>query len=389
MSASPTESHRVFSLLIKPASADCNLECGYCFYHNRDTDPYAGAGTRRMSDEVLESMIYQMMELSPEQAIFSWQGGEPLLMGYSFFNRVVELQMEFGHDGQVVGNAVQTNATLIDERWARFFARYNFLIGVSLDGMREVHDHFRKDKKGRGSWERVMRAIGILKKYNVEFNCLAVVTSLTQTMADELYDFFLSHDLRYVQFIPCVETTPDGKAIAPFSVTPEGYGEFLCRLFDRWYNDGEPQLSERFFDNVVSAYVGYRPESCEMEPECGQYVVVEYNGDVYPCDFHVRKEWYLGNLLEKPLVEIASSPRAREFARRKAGPFKPCESCKWRWLCNRGCQRLRGLPPHNDMNHHYLCPAYRRFFNYSESRFKALAEKVSKEIKEGKWKLGL
>jgi len=359
-------------VLVKPASADCNLSCTYCFYHCRESDPYAGKGPHRMSEEVLDSLVRQHMRAGRHVA-FSWQGGEPMLMGLKFYKRVTELQMKYGRAGQTVGNAVQTNATLIDEKWARFFRRFNVLVGASLDGPREVHDYYRKFKSGRGSWERVMRSVEVMKKCGAEFNALAVVTDRSMGMAEELYDFFLEHGILHVQFIPCVERDADGN-IAPYSVTAEGYGEFLCRLFDKWYRDGDPILSERFFDNVVSAYVGIGGETCEFRERCGTYVVVEYNGDVYPCDFFVREDLLLGNILETPLSETATSEKAREFAARKAGPFAECEECEWLWLCRRGCHRLRGLTPDAEGHRHYLCEAYKKFWAYSADRFKKLRD---------------
>lgn len=362
------------SLLVKPASADCNLHCTYCFYHDRPTDPYRETSHHRMDDQVLAAMIRQYMALSGSVASFGWQGGEPLLTGVDFFRRVIEYQKRFGRSGQSVGNGVQTNGCLITREWAELFRTYHFLVGVSLDGPEEVHDFYRRTVSEAGSFERVMEGIRILREYGVEFNILSVVNRRTAEMADTLYEFFLSHDLRYLQYIPCVEVDPETGERAEFAVTSDQYGRFLCRLFDRWYNNGQPEVSIRLFDNLLSFYAGYELEQCEFKEQCGQYVVVEYNGDVYPCDFLVEERFYLGNLLRTPLGEIMEGPRFRAFLEKKPGPFRECTSCRWQALCHNGCPRLRYVLRGRFEDRHALCSAYQRFFAYSAERLQALSD---------------
>ncbi len=363
--------------LIKPSSADCNMACEYCFYLLRPTDPYRGVkGRKRMDERTLEALISQQLSASGEEAIFSWQGGEPLLMGLDFFRRAVELQMKYGRSGQRVGNAVQTNGVLIDEKWARFFHEYNFLVGLSLDGPREVHDRYRRFPSGEGSFDLVMRAVDVLREHEVEFNILAVVTDFSAERPEEVYEFFVANDLRYLQFIPCVERDPKTGRIAPYSVKPDQYARFLCRLFDLWFNEGQPEVSIRFFDNVLLAYMGMKPEMCEMQEQCGSYLVVEYNGDVYPCDFFVERRWLLGNIHRQPLGEIAKSKRARKFFAIKRGPYPECEKCEWKFLCHNGCPRYRHVWRGDFRDRHYLCQALRQFFEYSAPKFEELARRL-------------
>jgi len=368
------------AVLVKPTSAECNMACRYCFYRDRPTDPYKGLTGRRMDEETLRALIMQHLAMNPEEAIFSWQGGEPLLMGLDFFKRVIELEMEYGAPGQRVGNSVQTNGTLITKEWARFFAEYNFLVGLSLDGPKHIHDRHRRTPKGRGSFEAVMRAAQILREEGAEFNILAVVTDYSAGRAEEVYGFFVENGFRYLQFIPCVERDPKTGRIADYSVKPEKYARFLCDLFDLWLGDGRPEVSIRFFDNILMRFMGMEAEMCELQPQCGSYIVVEFNGDVYPCDFFVREEWRLGNIHERPLWEVERSERMDNFCRIKPGPYKECQRCEWNFLCRNGCPRYRFVWRGNFRDRNYLCEAHRRFFEHSADGFRKLAERLKGEV---------
>ena len=363
-----------FSLLIKPASADCNLSCRYCFYYQRPTDPYDFRERHRMSDDVLASMISQYLGFAGKYTSFGWQGGEPLLMGLSFFRRVVEFQQMYGYNGQYVGNNVQTNATLITPDLARLFHDYNFLLGVSLDGPKEYHDHYRRYPSERGSFHRVMEGTQILKEHEAEFNILAVVNNITAKKPDETYSFFLENDFYYLQYIPAVEFDIKTGQLLDFSVSARDYGEFLCRLFDLWYNNGQPIASIRTFENIAAIYMGVESEACVYRDECGTYVVVEYNGDVYPCDFFVEEQLRLGNLMEMPLKGIIASPKAQAFNRRKSQNHPECQQCKWKFICRCGCQHYWDRSGDD-----YLCSSYKQFFSHSESRFRMLAERLKRQ----------
>ena len=360
-----------FSLLIKPASADCNLSCKYCFYYQRSTDPYSFRERHRMSDDVLKSVISQYLSFAGKYTSFGWQGGEPLLMGISFFRRVVEFQQMYGYSGQFVGNNVQTNATLITPDLARLFHDYNFLLGISLDGPEEYHNHYRRYPSGRNSFRRVMQSTQILNEYQAEFNILAVVNDITVKKPDETYSFFLENGFHYLQYIPIVEFDRKTGQLLDFSVNASDYGDFLCRLFDLWYNNGQPMASIRTFENIAAMYVGVPSEACVYRDECGTYAVVEYNGDVFPCDFFVEEQWHLGNLLETPLEEIIAGPKVQEFNQRKSQDHPDCQECEWQSICRCGCPH--SWDPNGD---DYLCSSYKQFFAHSESRFKILAERL-------------
>jgi len=363
-----------FGLLIKPSSAECNMNCLYCFYHGRPTDPYAGRKGRRMSDEVLREMIKQYMNMV-DMASLSWQGGEPLLMGLDFFQAAVNYEIKFGRSGQIVGNSVQTNGVLINAEWARFFNRYKFLIGLSLDGPKEIHDRFRTYYDGRGSYDDVMRAAEILRMYRVEFNVLAVVNSYNVKYPELLFDFFVSEGFQFLQFIPCTERDPRTGKMTPFSVGPEEYGDFLCALFDKWYNNGNPIVSIRLFDGILSSMLGMPPGMCMLEDHCGDYVVVEYNGDVYPCDFFVQEDMFLGNLLETPLSRIVETDKFKWFRNLRRGDFPECKVCRWNEICHNSCPRFRYV--NGGFNERsYLCDAFRRFFKHSYRRFRILRDKL-------------
>lgn len=365
----------ITSILVKPASADCNLHCRYCFYHDRPTDPYMQVkGKHVMDDATLRVLIREGMRLMPQVATFGWQGGEPTLTGIDFFRRVVEYQQQYGRSGQSVCNGLQTNATLIDDEWAQLFTQYNFLLGISLDGPQKWHDHYRTTVGGHGSFDRVMDSIEILRRHRSEFNILTVVNRVTGNYPDEIYGFMMEHDFHYLQFIPCVERDPASGELTDFSVHPQQFGDFMCRIFDLWYNNGRPTTSVRLFDNLLLATAGHGPQVCQFQEECGDYVVVEYNGDVYPCDFYVRKTLHLGNLHEQPLDVMALSDKAVAFRKRKRHGDPACETCDWRHICNHGCPLMRDDNPAGHT--HYLCRAYQQLFAYADERLRQLSRQV-------------
>jgi len=378
----------VTSVLVKPAGADCNLACDYCFYRPK-TALYPDTPRPRMTAAVLESFIGQYMRLAGPNPSFGWQGGEPGLMGLEFYQRVVELEQRLGLSGQVVGNGFQTNATFIDDDWACFFSRYKFLLGVSLDGPQDLHDAHRLTLGGAPTWERVMQSIEVLRKHRVEFNILCMITQESVTQPEKLYRFFRQHDLRYLQFIPLVE--PEKRDGAFFPGTPsvasgekgsvplfsEAYGEFLCRMFDQWTSEWPPEVYIRDFDDLLAVYAGQPMPSCIHQDRCGQYFVVEHNGDVYACDFMVEPEWLIGNLTQQPLAELLSSPRFRTFAARKGLHDPQCQACRWLSLCHGGCQKHRLITSTSVAAPSYFCEAYQRFFQHSRRRFRRLADELT------------
>lgn len=368
VSAEDGEKGKPFSLLVKPVSANCNLRCGYCFYR-RVGRMYPGR--RRMSPRVLEAMVRQLVGLGFSPAAFSWQGGEPTLAGLDFYRRAVSLQARWGSPGQIIANSLQTNGLLIDEEWASFLAEYRFLVGLSIDGPRELHDAYRRSGRGGGSFAQAMRAAEVLRRHRVEFNILSVVTPLTVGKARELYRFFVGEGFYYLQFIPCVERAPEGGP-APFTVSPEDYGRFLCELFDTWLADGR-RASVRLFDAVVERLVTGRSPFCILGPRCDHYLVVEHSGDVYPCDFFVVRRWRLGNLLREPLGRLFGGEKHTQFASMKAQLAPRCRDCEWVEMCWGGCLKDRQFVGDPRRVPTYLCPAYRRFFEHAGEELRRLA----------------
>ena len=355
-----------FQLLIKPVSFDCNLRCTYCFYL-RAEEVYSEESHPRMSAKVLEQMISQYMSYGFQESVFGWQGGEPTLAGLEFFKQVVQLQMTHGSSGQMVGNALQTNGVLINDEWGQFLGKYKFLIGLSLDGPQSIHDRYRKTKGGKSVWKKVMKAAEIFRKYGVQFNILCVVSKANVHRVKEVYDFFLEHDFRHLQFIPALEADTDGKR-ASFSVSATQYGKFLCDLFDLWKQEPH-EVFIRLFNGIISHYLGYEKGFCSMEKTCADYLLVEWNGDVYPCDFFMYEKYKLGNLLHTKLAELKQR-RDKDFGRLKAQLPIECQQCEWLELCYGGCIKDRIFPDNPHPERTYYCEGLRHFFSHANPWFK-------------------
>ena len=363
------------SVLVKPAGPDCNMACSYCFYLEK-ADLFSETKKHRMSDAVLEEMVRQVMAQGGSEVSFGWQGGEPTLMGLTFFEKAVACQQKYGRN-QSVGNGLQTNGILLDARWADFLLQYNFLVGLSLDGPEHVHDRYRRLMSGQGSWDKVIHRAKLLLDAGVEVNALSVVNDYSVQFPEEIYAFHKSLGLNYMQFIPCVETDPDDPArAAPFSVSPEAFGRFLVILFDLWLADfanGIPTTSIRYFESVFHLYVGVPPPMCTLFEECGNYVVVEHNGDVYACDFFVEPDWKLGNVMEGNLIDMLNSSRQRTFGKQKSKRPGMCGQCPWLNRCWSGCTKDRLRDPRDRRENHF-CQSYRMFFEHADGRLCELAE---------------
>ncbi len=351
---------RISSLLIKPVSAACNLDCAYCFYLDRDTDPYQSLAVHRMSDETLERLVDSYLFYSYPNTTFAFQGGEPTLAGVKFFEHLVELEKRYGRNGQTVSNVMQTNGIVLDDHWCALFKQYEWLVGISIDGPEPVHDLYRVSRQGAGSWRKVMNGVELLRKHGVEFNALCVVSQANVGKAAELYHFFRSLGIDYVQYIPLSEFDRDGHPL-PFTITAEQYGRFLCELFDLWWPDRR-KVRIRYFDNIAEALAGQGPSTCTMRETCDSYAVVEYNGDVYPCDFFVESSWKLGNVEIDSWSEIARRRRRYEFASQKTLPHPDCQACQYQSICHGGCPKHRHDPHRSFVDLDYFCPAYKQIF---------------------------
>ena len=363
-----------FTLLIKPSGSDCNIDCKYCFYKARS--PEFGQGRQRMNQHVLEVLVKGYMQLGFPVVGFAWQGGEPTLMGVDFFKSAVQLQKEYGREGQQVSNTLQTNGLLLDERWCRFFHDNNFLLGISIDGPREFHDYYRVDHSGCGTFDRVIRAIENCRNHQVEFNALILLNNRNVEHTDELFDFLIGNDITYLQFIPCIETDPATGKPADFSITPNQYGDFLCRLFDRWYDYGTEKLNIREFDSLVTYLVMGSHTICTYSKQCAGFVVIEHTGDAFCCEFFVGPKWRLGNILETPLERLAVSANKRAFAREKQNLPGKCLVCRYLDICRGGCMKDRVRWNDNLNRESYFCEGYKQFFDYTMPRFMQIAAAI-------------
>lgn len=372
-------SHPVY-VLAKPAGSRCNLGCTYCYYlEKRQLYPAVPDGT--MSDAVLERFIkeYIQLQTTPE-VLFTWHGGEPLMRPLSFFEKVLSLQRRYA-DGRHIDNALQTNATLIDERWARFLHDNGFLVGVSIDGPQHLHDAFRKTRRQGPTFRSVMRGIELLNRYGVEWNALATVNSANAGHSLDFYRFFKDIGCHYIQFTPVVErlmnhsdgrwlASPDeddSPTLAPFSITPEQWGNFLCTIFDEWVRHDVGTTFVQLFDATLAGWVGVQPGVCTMAPVCGHAAAIEANGDVYVCDHYVFPQYRLGNIMQQPLASMLYGDAARRFGLAKRESLTPqCRQCDWLMACHGECPRLRFSRDINgNKGHNYLCRGYERFFSHA------------------------
>lgn len=359
-------------LLLKPASGLCNLRCRYCFYHDE-------AGVRQkesygiMQIEVLERIIEKALHYASGACTFAFQGGEPTLAGLDFFRAVVALQKKYKDKNLKVYNTIQTNGVLLDEDWCAFLAKEKFLVGLSVDGIKETHDFCRVYPDGSGSFNRVMQAARRMEKYKVEFNILTVVYAATARHIAKIYEAYKKQNFRYLQFIPCLD--PLQNPAESFALTPERYADFMKRLFDCWYRDlmAGNYISIRQFDNYIGMLRGYPPECCGFSGVCALQNVIEADGSVYPCDFYVLDEYRLGNLCTDRFEEIEQRGKESGFVEASAPLPEECRRCRYAALCRNGCRRHRIGGP---AGVNRFCKAYQEFFDYSFERMAALAQNL-------------
>lgn len=366
---------RIQSLLIKPASAVCNLDCSYCFYLDRDADPYKALPGRRMTLETLERLVDTYLFYSYPESAFAFQGGEPTLAGLPFFEKLIEFQKRHGRNGQAVSNSIQTNGLLIDDAWCHLFKAYQWLIGISIDGPEAMHDLYRINRQGRGTWRAVINAIECLNKNQVEFNVLCVLSRANVEQPGELYHFFRSLGVRHIQYIPLAEFDGLGQPM-PFTITPEEYGRFLCETFDLWWPDRR-LVHIRYFENIAESLAGRRPGTCTLHETCDNYVVVEYNGDIYPCDFFVEQGWKLGNITFDSWAEIARRQRRYQFGANKTILHPECQACEFQSICHGGCPKHRYDRNRKFGDLDYFCGAYKMIFAKSTGLLKTEIDRLA------------
>lgn len=361
--------------MFKTVSESCNLACDYCYYSRVGGNP---RGVKAIDLTLLRQFFAEYMQtVAHGTASFAWQGGEPTLAGLAFFEAVVAYQADSALPGTTISNAIQTNALLLNDHWAQFFRTYAFLVGVSLDGPEALHDTRRIDRHGRGSFARVMRGLAYLQKHEVDFNVLTVVHQQNVKKARELFAFYKQEGLTWVQFIPCMSfQAQDVKAPGRYDISPEEYGQFLCEAFDYWYQDGHPTISVRMFDNLLSVKLGHEPELCVLSAACPPFLVVEQNGDVFPCDFLLDPEWRLGNLATDHIPDLFQSRAYGAFQRLKPRLADTCRQCQWLPQCHGGCPRTRGSNLGGLAAPDYFCDAYKTFFQYADRRLSQLSRRI-------------
>jgi len=380
MSACVQTSHRQpLQVMWKTVSEDCNLACDYCYYSAAGGVPHHPV--RVMEPALLERFISQYMSRSRGQAVFAWQGGEPLLAGLPYFEQVISLQAKYAPPHTLISNSLQSNGTLINERWAAFFKRYNFLIGISLDGPEEIHNTHRVTGAGTGSFRQVMRGVRHLEQAGVDYNILTVIHEDNVTKPDELMAFYKEQKFEYIQFIPCMDFVSQESGMpGRFRITPEQYGEFLCRTFDLWYNDGEPEISIRMFENMLLSMLHRPAQLCVHSSCCPKMMVLETNGDAYPCDFFIDEEHKLGNIGQSDLDTLLASPVYDDFLQMKPRMNEVCNQCEFLSFCHGGCPRNRNWLDVNDRSEvDYFCRSYQMFYAHAWEPMKALASRLKEE----------
>ena len=400
----PSNAPPAFHLLTKPTGAICNLDCTYCFFLSKEM-LYPGSRFR-MADELLETYIKQMFEAHrvPEVNV-AWQGGEPTLMGLDFFKRSVELVQKYRRPDQHVLHTMQTNGTKLDDEWATFFKQHNFLIGLSVDGPRELHNRYRVNKGGAGSFDQVMRGWEVLVKHGVDFNILCTVHAGNGDHPLEIYRFFRDElKTQFMQFIPIIErTTPEelpvanqgwhdrpggdrllytqhGQLVTERSIQPEQYGRFMCAIFDEWVRHDVATVYVQAFDVALGNWVGQH-SLCIHSPTCGDALALEHNGDLYSCDHFVEPEYLLGNIQDQHMIELISSPKQRKFGQDKQDSLpRFCRECDVRFACHGGCPKDRFLStPDGEAGLHYLCAGYKLFFHHVAPAMSFMANELRYE----------
>lgn len=362
------------SLLIKPASSLCNLRCKYCFYED-EANNRSQHSMGIMSDALAQKLIAQTFAAigSEGSVSFTFQGGEPTVAGLPFFRRFVTTVSQQRPKGVQVQFAIQTNGILLDTEWAAFLKENNFLVGLSVDGIRSVHDSLRVDPAGQGTWRRVLQARSLLEKHSIPYNALCVVTGPCAERPEQIYKGMKLLGTRYFQFIACLDPIGQEKGRQLWSLTPEQYGRFLCRIFDLWYGDwvSGNYYSVRLFEDYVHILLGDHASTCATCGKCGSYLVVEADGSVYPCDFFVLDDWRIGTLHDACVSELIESEKVNSFLR--WGTEKPaeCASCPYGAICNGGCKNdwitdKQGV-------HNYFCSAFKTLLDYALPRLQEIA----------------
>ncbi len=381
-------------VMAKPSGAICNIDCKYCFYLEKEKLYPDIQKNWRMDDETLEHYVSQYIQAQDVPEVnFAWQGGEPTLLGVEFYRRAVELQRKYAN-GKTVFNAFQTNGILLDDEWGEFLAKNRFLIGISIDGPRELHDRFRVDKGQKPTFDRVMAGLETLKRHEVEFNTLTVLQNHNADFPIEVYGFLKEIGSRFMQFIPIVERMAlqpesdglimigpdfDGRAqVSDWSVGSAQYGKFLCKVFDDWVRNDVGQYFVQIFDVALQSWMGMDPSLCIFAETCGKALIIEHNGDLYSCDHFVYPEYRLGNVRDMSIRHMVESAQQTKFGLDKHDTLpKYCRECEFRFACNGGCPKQRFITtPDGEEGLNYLCKGYKIFFGHVDPYMRFMADEL-------------
>ncbi len=369
--------------MTKPRGAVCNLDCTYCYYLAKER--LYPDSDHRMADTLLAEYTRQFIEAQTAREItFTWQGGEPTLMGLDFFRQAISYQQQYRKPGTRIQNALQTNGVLLDDEWCAFFQAHDFLIGISLDGPRALHDHYRVDKGGQPTFDRVLRGVRLLQQHGVEFNVLTTVHAANENHGLEVYRFLRDEvGIRYIQFIPIVEhlELQEANPVTARSVSGAGYGRFLIDVFEEWVRHDVGQVYVQMFDVALAAWVGDAPGLCVFEETCGAALAMEHTGDVYSCDHFVEPRHFVGNIVDVPLNAIVVSDQQRAFgvAKRDSLP-RYCRECSVRFVCHGGCPKDRfSVTPDGEAGLNYLCAGYQAFFEHIRPAMEYMAAELTRQ----------
>lgn len=383
-------------VVAKPVGPICNLNCEYCFYLEKQILFHSGE-QYRMTDEVLLAFVTNYITSQPTPVVeFVWQGGEPTLAGLDFFRRVVEFQKSFSGI-KTITNSLQTNGTLLTEEWCRFLKEHEFMVGISLDGPEDIHDRYRRDREGKGTFAKVMAGLRLLQKHKITYNVLASVARDTAAHPLDGYHFFKDQGVEFIQFAPIVERLPDelrrkqglsfaGPAtldkeekqtqVTPWTVGVEEYGDFLIAIFEEWVRHDVGKIFVMNFEWALNAWIGNPSPVCIHAEQCGKSLVMEHNGDVYACDHSVYPQYHLGNIDTDSLLEMARKSRQTGFGIIKESALpRWCRECEVLALCRGGCPKHRfAMTNGNEPGLHYLCPGYRKFFLHIRKYLRAMTQ---------------
>jgi uncharacterized protein len=396
-SVKPMAAAQGIHVVAKPIGPKCNLNCEYCFYLEKQT-LFESGEQYRMSDEVLSWFIANYITSQPTPVVeFVWQGGEPTLLGLDFFKRVVELQKPFAGT-KTITNSLQTNGTLLTDEWCSFLRKNKFMVGISIDGPKEIHDRYRRDRKGKGTFDQAMRGLRLLQKHKVEYNVLASVARETARQPLDVYRFLRDQGVEFIQFAPIVERKPDacsslhglrlaGPAlpdreeqqqteVTPWSVIPEEHGDFLIAIYEEWVRSDVGTVFVMNFEWALNAWIGNPSPVCVHAEQCGRSVVIEHNGDVYACDHCVYPEYWLGNIATDLLADMVTRSRGSGFGVMKETALpRRCRECMVLPACRGGCPKHRfARTPYDEPGLHYLCDGYRKFFLHIRKYLRAMAQ---------------